>query len=278
MMYYPENKRSTIAYFILIGLILVLTVVVFSFLFLRELFDSPSGPEDTTGEGTGTSSSLSSEEYAVQIAEHRALKQQYETALASVYLLLVNEDTPLPEDYSCDTVSLNQNPSQRLEVFAAAKLQQFLSEAAKAGYHPEVSAAYRSEEEQQAVFAQAVQSYMNAGYLLEQATVLVTQEIGSVAGSEHRTGLAVDISDPSQPGFASYAETALVPFGFVLRYPEGKESVTGRQASAVHFRYVGTEAALVMTEKNLTLEEYRDYLATQIEYQQQCMEALERAR
>lgn len=45
-------------------------------------------------------------------------------------------------------------------------------------------------------------------------------------------------------------------YGFILRYPKGKEEITGYKFEPWHFRYVGKEAAKVIFEKDLTLEEY----------------------
>ncbi|WP_192811776.1 M15 family metallopeptidase, partial [Paenibacillus polymyxa] len=45
-------------------------------------------------------------------------------------------------------------------------------------------------------------------------------------------------------------------YGFILRYPKGKEMVTGYQYEPWHLRYVGVERAAEMAERKLTLEEY----------------------
>ena len=47
-------------------------------------------------------------------------------------------------------------------------------------------------------------------------------------------------------------------FGFILRYPEGKTEITGYMYEPWHFRYVGLDAAKVIQEENITLEEYID--------------------
>ena len=49
----------------------------------------------------------------------------------------------------------------------------------------------------------------------------------------------------------------LIPeYGFILRYPEGKESITGYAYEPWHLRYVGVDVAKEITEKDITLEEY----------------------
>lgn len=86
--------------------------------------------------------------------------------------------------------------------------------------------------------------------------------------SEHQTGLAVDFSnEPTGLGIsASFAETDTGKwlyahaheYGFILRYPEGKESITGYSYFPWHYRYVGKDIASAMYEKSpdLTFEEY----------------------
>lgn len=85
--------------------------------------------------------------------------------------------------------------------------------------------------------------------------------------SEHQTGLAFDIGEVNQEQhFASssfgdtdagkwLAENAHL-YGFIMRYPEGKEAITGYMYEAWHFRYVGVEIAKDIYENNGTLEEY----------------------
>ncbi len=81
--------------------------------------------------------------------------------------------------------------------------------------------------------------------------------------SEHHTGLAVDFVDSSLDldafGYtAAYAWLSqnAYRFGFILRYPESKESVTGYCYEPWHFRFVGREAATEMYFRGLTLEEF----------------------
>ena len=45
-------------------------------------------------------------------------------------------------------------------------------------------------------------------------------------------------------------------FGFIMRYPEGKEHVTGYMHESWHYRYVGTKIATDIYDRNITLEEY----------------------
>lgn len=78
--------------------------------------------------------------------------------------------------------------------------------------------------------------------------------------SEHQTGLAVDINDLEE----SFADTEAGQwlainahcFGFILRYPKGKESITGYDYEPWHFRYLGKELAEIIYKSELTYDEY----------------------
>lgn len=85
--------------------------------------------------------------------------------------------------------------------------------------------------------------------------------------SEHQTGLAFDIGEVNFEkhwASSSFGETEAGKwvaanahrFGFILRYPLGKESVTGYMHESWHFRFVGIEKATAIYERNITLEEY----------------------
>ena len=78
--------------------------------------------------------------------------------------------------------------------------------------------------------------------------------------SEHQTGLAIDVNqiDDSFIGTpeAIWLENHCHEFGFILRYPQGKQDITGYQYESWHIRYVGTDLATQIHASGLTLEEY----------------------
>ena len=83
--------------------------------------------------------------------------------------------------------------------------------------------------------------------------------------SEHETGLAVDIvatdnqrldDTQEQTPETIWLHENCWRFGFILRYPAGKEDVTGIDYESWHYRYVGIEAARYLTEQQLTLDEF----------------------
>lgn len=106
-----------------------------------------------------------------------------------------------------------------------------------------------------------IQNYEYEGYSAEEATSKAEQVIAKPGTSEHETGLAIDIAGDEDYGqdtgsVLAWMNDNAYKYGFVLRYPSGKESVTGAAAEDDHYRYVGKEAAKVMYDKGICLEEY----------------------
>lgn len=87
------------------------------------------------------------------------------------------------------------------------------------------------------------------------------KEWAAVPGtSEHQLGIAVDINaDKTQSTndevYVWLAENAH-RYGFILRYPQGKEQITGTNYEPWHYRYVGVENAKIIYEQQICLEEY----------------------
>ena len=123
-----------------------------------------------------------------------------------------------------------------------------------------IDTAYRDEEEQQETW-----NY----FLEEKGEEYCHKYVAPVGYSEHHTGLAIDISLKKDGKFLidngdlfkyddefKKIHPYLKDFGFILRYPLGKENITGYNYEPWHIRYVGTVAANIIYENNLTLEEY----------------------
>ncbi len=89
--------------------------------------------------------------------------------------------------------------------------------------------------------------------------------------SEHQTGLAIDVAKnepdidficPSFPyeGICQDFRDKAAQYGFIQRYPKGKEAITGISHEPWHFRYVGNPHSQIISDNNFTLEEYIEYL------------------
>ena len=126
----------------------------------------------------------------------------------------------------------------------------------------EAVSGWRSYHEQQELFDRS---------LKENGETFTRQFVATPGCSEHQTGLAIDLGikkpqiDYLRPDFPydgicqTFRERAAA-YGFIERYPAGKESVTKIAQEPWHFRYVGAPHAAIMKELGLTLEEYHDFL------------------
>ena len=124
---------------------------------------------------------------------------------------------------------------------------------------------YRDLEYQQMLFNRKIERYMKRGMSYMEAYQLSSQAVTVPGASEHQIGLALDIVCNDymslDEGFGDtkagkWLATKSCRFGFILRYPEGKENITGIEYEPWHFRYVGKAAATVIMEQGISLEEF----------------------
>ena len=168
-------------------------------------------------------------------------------------VLLVNAENPLPEGFDPGELV---NLYEQKRHFLLARSDLYLTREA-------FEAANR-------MFKQAEDEDMN-GFILtsgyrtreQQAELYAAQpETAQLPGcSEHETGLAFDVTARSDGDFEATPQFKWLSercweYGFILRYPRGKEAVTGIPYESWHYRYVGVEAARIIRENGWTLEEY----------------------
>ena len=123
-----------------------------------------------------------------------------------------------------------------------------------------LTAGYRSPEEQLSLFENEVSRQRAAGRDADTAYRLAEQRVGTPGTSEHQLGLAVDVQGTSAQ---EWMRENAWRYGFILRYPEGSESVTGRSADSSHYRYVGLTVAEHIYSLDISLEEYMGMFFTQ---------------
>jgi zinc D-Ala-D-Ala carboxypeptidase len=170
-------------------------------------------------------------------------------------------ETFLPNDLIRPKVSFSFG-NQKIEKSlmrkeAAVALEKMFQEAKNSGIELFAVSGYRSYEYQDSLFQAEVDK---VGFAKAAEAVAVPGQ------SEHQTGLSMDISSRAEnmlltAAFGNSKEGKWLTenahrFGFILRYPQGKESITGYQYEAWHFRYIGINAATIIHEKKWTLEEY----------------------
>jgi D-alanyl-D-alanine carboxypeptidase len=107
---------------------------------------------------------------------------------------------------------------------------------------------------------------MLRGMSLSEAQRLAAVYVAPPGHSEHPAGLAADISSMDWQGEISrqfdntlqfrWLEKNACKYGYILRYPKGKEAVTGLSYQPWHFRYVGRKHACFINKMGITLEEY----------------------
>ena len=175
-------------------------------------------------------------------------------------LLLVNPQNPMPEGYTVNVVEYDDVEMDERICDAYKEMQR---DAHENGYTLWISSAYRSVEKQQDLLDAEVSRHMREDGLSEEEALEKALQTMTVPGySEHNTGLAIDLNGVTAIEDEEYEWLCrhAADYGFILRYPQGKEAVTGIQFEAWHFRYVGQEHAQYMVQHDMCLEEYIAYL------------------
>lgn len=179
------------------------------------------------------------------------------------YLFLINNENPLPLCYNVDITEIYGG--YYIDSFVAYYAKKMLCTSKKCGINLKIESAYRSNKYQQMLIDIDVKTYMNQGYSLEDALAKTLQSIALPGRSEHNTGLALDILsddyDTLDTGFEnttafSWLDINAHKFGFILRYPKDKTSITKISYEPWHYRFVGLCHAKRIKKSGLTLEEY----------------------
>jgi LAS superfamily LD-carboxypeptidase LdcB len=182
-----------------------------------------------------------------------------DTNLSKANLLIVNKYNKLKSDYI---------PSDLIDIdpkYGTGKLQ-------KEAYNHFIMMAEAAKKENLSLYVSS--SYRNYDYQLSLYNNYIslygqeyTDSVVARAGhSEHQTGLAIDISSNSSdnPYFIDTKEFKWLKnnahkYGYILRYPEGKEKLTGYSYESWHYRYVGIDVATVIYNESTTYDEYYAY-------------------
>jgi len=188
------------------------------------------------------------------------------------FSILVNKENLLASDYVPDEIvtidepmgsKIDKNYVNHLnaEVYRNFKLMQ--ADALKQGFEIFVDSSYRTYAYQEKVFNSIA---------IEKGLEHALQYVAPPGGSEHQTGLAFDVifrrngemieeQLETDPEIIWLYENSY-KYGFILRYPKGKEEITSFNYEPWHFRYVGKELAMELHEKDITLEEYYELKKT----------------
>ena len=182
-------------------------------------------------------------------------------------LLLVNKQHTIPEDYEFTLGTIKG--SMRCDERIIEPLTQMFAAAKEDGVNLIVCSPYRDLARQEYLFDRKMKGFIRSGMSYVDAYKTASITVTVPGASEHQIGLAVDIiSDTYSALDIGFAETPAGQwlaehsweYGFILRYPLGKEEITGIQYEPWHFRYVGVDAAKVITKDGITLEEFVENL------------------
>ena len=186
---------------------------------------------------------------------------------SDAYLTLVNKTHPVPSDWenqvAIDTVFNSLGEELKIEHKTYDQFLYLRDELLNEGIQIELDSVYRSVAEQQEIWDE---------WMVEYGEEYVKNYLAVPGYSEHHTGLAVDIfvidsgkiirdNDDMIASVEIFAKIhELLPkYGFILRYLEGKEEITGYSYEPWHLRFVNSkDIAEEITMKGLTLEEYLD--------------------
>ncbi len=190
------------------------------------------------------------------------------------FLILVNRETTVDATYVPDnlvpiTEVRKDGRSESMVETAEKALQALYIEMRAAGYTDvSVTSGYRTYEKQEYLYNLYTDREMKAGISRAEAQKIVDTYSARPGTSEHQTGLCCDmhnLGSASQKFARQEVYTWLTEncykFGFILRFPEGKEDITGYSFEPWHYRFVGRYHASEMHRLGMCLEEYVAYLA-----------------
>lgn len=187
---------------------------------------------------------------------------EFDTDLNQGYSMIVNKFYKVNSDYvRTDLVKFNlkyayaENSAAEVVVESYDKMQAKVKEL----YNVQlmVNSSYRSYEDQEIVYKER-----------QKVSTKYADSVAARPGhSEHQTGLSIDVSSLSHHSGDSFGESEegkwvkdnCYKYGFIIRYPEGKEDITGYDNEPWHLRYVGEEIAKKIHDEQITFDEYYAY-------------------
>lgn len=250
---YKKTKRRK-PLLLYLALLVVITAGVFAFIYRSLWYGDLSVTESATNYQASATPTVTP-----TIVPEQTVAQTWPIELtldqASSVRAVVNKKHKLPNDYV--PAGLTGIDGGYLKLAAAQAMQSLISDAALNGYDIYTASDYRSFSEQEALYNRYVQSDGQA------AADTFSARPGF---SEHQTGLVADVAERNtgcvimtcfgNTPVGQWIANNSYKYGFIVRYPEGKDSITGYQYEPWHLRYIGIPAALGVYKSGLTMDEY----------------------
>jgi len=247
-----QNKKR---FYLMMGLLGVIIILLgFSITMIWSAISSNNTPVQTSSNPAKPIAADSAQGNRTDTTASQAIADPTDT------LVLVNKTTNLDEDYLPPDLVWVDLPGVRetqLRKEAAAALEDLFAAATAKKLSLYCCSGYRSFQTQEELYAENVKSYG------QKEADLVSAKPGQ---SEHQTGLAMDVTAESvnfdllesfeQTSEGEFIKNNAHQYGFIIRYPEDKTTITGYAYEPWHLRYVGKDVAAEIYEKKLTFEEY----------------------
>lgn len=217
---------------------------------------SPGEPKTSLAVSVPSSLSSSASLPALPTGSVSAIEQPKDSLL-----VLVNHYNKMPDNYD---QTLIEAYDMVMDERVRRPFEEMYNAAAKEGAILWISSSYRDPEKQEELYQREIQTNLSSGMSSEQAVAQANVAVARGGYSEHNTGLAIDLNgvraDFLETTAGKWMAEHAEEYGFVLRFPQGKEAETGIMYEPWHYRYVGKEHALKMKELGMCLEEYVDYV------------------
>lgn len=181
-------------------------------------------------------------------------------ANANLEVLLINKDHGLSRNYVPENLTIPNIPfsdgldseEKHVAGIIAKPLEELVSTAKEEGITLFGNSGYRSYKSQKNIYSSRIKS---------QGKKLADAYVAKPGFSEHQTGLCIDITNKDRyftegTREAKWLAENCYRFGFIIRYPKEKKSITNIEHEPWHIRYVGKEAAKYIYDRGITLEEY----------------------
>lgn len=225
-----------------------------------ETSKAQSGGQSNSGSGGGSSQSPSSSksngDYINYTVSGAAEADQW-------YLQIASVAHPLPEGFVQPSTTVIDDIGREIDSRIVGAYWDLVNAAKADGLNIYPISGFRPHSTQVSLFNARVEQARNDGYADPEAEA--ARHVAKPGTSEHELGLAVDFNSVDESYFRNTAEAKWLAahcaeYGFVIRYPEDKESVTGIIYEPWHLRFVGVKHAKRMNELNMCLEEYCEYI------------------
>ena len=183
-----------------------------------------------------------------------------------VNLFVINPEEPAQEDFA---PQLGAAAGVQVDSRIVAAVELMTAAAKEDGLALTFTEGYVSYQEQEERFEEKVDQLMEEGLTAVMARTEAQSLVPEAGESDFQTGMCLrlavsgDAESFEKSKTYSWLRNNMGKYGFIFRYPEGKESYTGCTADPGVIRYVGSAAAAAMQQRSMCLEEYIDYLASQ---------------